>query len=130
LSADLKATLRHGLSQQLRLTPELQQAIRLLTLSRLELEAELSSAIERNPLLERPEEAAPDGEHDRGAERPPERVGSDGGNGADDRGHEDAPRDGDYADFDSGGAGWGSGTQDPDNESDAWETRAAAAPSL
>jgi len=58
----LKATLRHGLSQQLRLTPQLQQAIRLLTLSRVELEAELSAAIESNPLLERPEEAIPEPE--------------------------------------------------------------------
>ena len=48
--------LRQGLSQQLRLTPQLQQAIRLLTLSRAELDAELTAAIESNPLLERDED--------------------------------------------------------------------------
>ena len=129
----LKATLRQGLSQQLRLTPQLQQAIRLLTLSRLELEAELSAAIERNPLLERPEEAQPEPERSAGdqgerttretgsaQEERPERERADEGAGS-----------GDYGDLELGnGTTWGSGSHDPDAENDAWETRAAAAPSL
>lgn len=39
-------------SQTLAMTPRLQQAIRLLTLSNLELEAELAAEIDKNPLLE------------------------------------------------------------------------------
>lgn len=50
--------LRQG--QQLVMTPQLQQAIRLLQLSNLELNAFVDAEIERNPLLEREEEAAPE----------------------------------------------------------------------
>ncbi len=39
-------------SQSLVMTPQLQQAIRLLTLSNLELEAEIAQEVEKNPLLE------------------------------------------------------------------------------
>jgi RNA polymerase sigma-54 factor len=39
-------------SQSLVMTPQLQQAIRLLTLSNLELEAEIAGEVDRNPLLE------------------------------------------------------------------------------
>src|SRR3569833_1300731 len=51
--------LQFRLNQQLTLTPQLQQAIRLLQLSQLELEAELRQIAEGNPLLEFEEEAAP-----------------------------------------------------------------------
>lgn len=44
--------------QHLTLTPQLQQSIRLLQLSSLELEAELSQALAENPLLERDEDPA------------------------------------------------------------------------
>jgi RNA polymerase sigma-54 factor len=40
------------LSQQLRMTPQLQQAIKLLQLSRLELETEVRKELEENPILE------------------------------------------------------------------------------
>lgn len=43
-------------SQQLALTPQLQQSIRFLQLSALDLEAEVALALEENPLLERDEE--------------------------------------------------------------------------
>lgn len=56
----VKATLAIGLHQGLKLTPQLQQAIRLLAMSTLELEAELDQIIETNPLLERPEDAPTD----------------------------------------------------------------------
>lgn len=46
--------------QHLTLTPQLQQSIRLLQLSTLELEAELSQALADNPLLERDEEGESD----------------------------------------------------------------------
>ncbi len=56
----VKATLAIGLHQSLKLTPQLQLAIRLLAMSTLELEAEINQMIEANPLLERPEDAPAD----------------------------------------------------------------------
>ncbi|MEI6000792.1 RNA polymerase factor sigma-54 [Paraburkholderia bengalensis] len=48
----MKASLQLRLSQHLALTPQLQQSIRLLQLSTLELQQEVSMAISQNPLLE------------------------------------------------------------------------------
>jgi RNA polymerase sigma-54 factor len=53
----VKAALQLGLGQSLKLTPQLTQAIRLLALSTLELELEVSGLLESNPLLEREEDA-------------------------------------------------------------------------
>jgi RNA polymerase sigma-54 factor len=58
--AGMKPALQFRLHQQLTLTPQLQQAIRLLQLSQLELEAELRQIAESNPLLEFAEEAEDD----------------------------------------------------------------------
>ena len=58
----MKPGLQFRLNQQLTLTPQLQQAIRLLQLSQLELEAELRQIAEGNPLLEFEEESAESGE--------------------------------------------------------------------
>ena len=60
----MKPALRTALGQQLALTPQLRQAIRLLQLSAVELEAELTQALESNPLLDRLEDE--DGAHDAG----------------------------------------------------------------
>ncbi|ARP88935.1 RNA polymerase sigma-54 factor [Bordetella genomosp. 9] len=55
---------RHALElrpgQHLALTPQLQQSIRMLQLSTLDLEAEISQALAENPLLERDDNPAPD----------------------------------------------------------------------
>ena len=56
----MKQTLALKLGQQLTMTPQLQQAIRLLQLSSLDLELEIQSALESNPLLEVAEEGADD----------------------------------------------------------------------
>ncbi|OTA17511.1 RNA polymerase factor sigma-54 [Xenorhabdus vietnamensis] len=48
----MKQSLQLRLSQQLTMTPQLQQAIRLLQLSTLELQQEIQQALETNPLLE------------------------------------------------------------------------------
>ncbi len=56
----MKVSLSTKLGQQLTLTPQLRQAIHLLTLSAAELESELNLALESNPLLERAEEAGED----------------------------------------------------------------------
>ena len=59
----MKQSLQLRLGQQLTMTPQLQQAIRLLQLSTLELQAEVQQALESNPLLEMVEEGeAPAGE--------------------------------------------------------------------
>ena len=48
----MKPRLQTSLGQQLVLTPQLRQALHLLQLSTLELEAEITAAIESNPLLD------------------------------------------------------------------------------
>lgn len=52
----MKQSLQLRLGQHLTMTPQLQQAIRLLQLSTLELQAEIQEALESNPLLEVAEE--------------------------------------------------------------------------
>jgi RNA polymerase sigma-54 factor len=52
----MKPSLQLRLSQHLALTPQLQQSIRLLQLSTLELEQELEKYLQENPLLEREEQ--------------------------------------------------------------------------
>lgn len=52
----MKPSLQLKLSQHLALTPQLQQSIRLLQLSTLELEQELEKYLQENPLLERAED--------------------------------------------------------------------------
>lgn len=52
----MKASLQLKLGQSLTMTPQLQQAIRLLQLSTLDLQQEIQQALESNPLLEAPED--------------------------------------------------------------------------
>lgn len=54
----MKAGLQLRMSQQLTLTPQLQQSIRLLQLSTLELNQEIEQALQDNPLLERDDDPA------------------------------------------------------------------------
>ncbi|MEQ8857329.1 MAG: RNA polymerase factor sigma-54 [Pseudomonadales bacterium] len=53
----MKQTLSIKLGQQLTMTPQLQQAIRLLQLSSLDLQQEIQTALESNPMLELEEES-------------------------------------------------------------------------
>lgn len=53
----MKQSLQLRLGQQLTMTPQLQQAIRLLQLSSLELQTEIQQTLEANPMLETDEEA-------------------------------------------------------------------------
>ncbi|CAN5403408.1 RNA polymerase factor sigma-54 [soil metagenome] len=55
----MKPSLQVRLSQHLALTPQLQQSIRLLQLSTLELHQEVEQMLEQNPFLEAEEESAP-----------------------------------------------------------------------
>ena len=61
----MKHSLQLRVSQQLTLTPQLQQSIRLLQLSTLELNQELETLLQDNPLLERidPDNEEPSAEH-------------------------------------------------------------------
>lgn len=60
----MKPALQFRLSQSLALTPQLQQAIRLLQLSQMELELELNTALESNPLLEMEPDTGDEADHD------------------------------------------------------------------
>ena len=62
----MKQTLQLKLSQHLTLTPQLQQSIRLLQLSTLELNAEVERMLQENPLLEK--------EETEGEDAPPQEV--------------------------------------------------------
>jgi RNA polymerase sigma-54 factor len=78
----MKPTLQTRLGQQLSLTPQLRQAIRLLQLSSVELETEINQALEANPLLEREEDAeddvfTPAPEGDKPAEQAPAEATAD-----------------------------------------------------
>jgi RNA polymerase sigma-54 factor len=85
----MKQTLQVRLSQHLALTPQLQQSIRLLQLSTLELHQEVEQMLEQNPFLEVEEDATPafeplaerltSAEH--AGERESERAAEPGGDG-------------------------------------------------
>ena len=87
----MKPSLQVRLSQHLALTPQLQQSIRLLQLSTLELHQEVEQMLEQNPFLEVDEDAAvpfePLAERtspiERAAERETERAAETGSEGAD-----------------------------------------------
>ena len=59
MAGSMKPSLQIRLSQHLALTPQLQQSIRLLQLSTLELHQEVEQMLEQNPFLETEEESAP-----------------------------------------------------------------------
>ncbi len=68
----MKPSLQVRLSQHLALTPQLQQSIRLLQLSTLELHQEVGQMLEQNPFLEAEDESAPSP-----FDTPPERQAAD-----------------------------------------------------
>lgn len=82
----MKQTLQLRLGQQLAMTPQMRQALRLLQLSSLELEGEVQALLDSNYMLEREDEEPHDA-------WPQEYVRA-GGSGSDGGGRDDAPRDG------------------------------------
>ncbi|HET7306731.1 MAG TPA: RNA polymerase factor sigma-54 [Gammaproteobacteria bacterium] len=105
----IKPGLQLGLGQQLTMTPQLRQALKLLQFSALELQENLSEALAGNVMLE-PVESGPDG-----ADGEPDRIEAD----AEPAEHQDdGGLDLDMPDF-AGGDGW---SGDPD----AWRDRTAA----
>ena len=120
----MKQTLQLKLSQHLTLTPQLQQSIRLLQLSTIELNAEVERMLQENPLLERAET-----EDERPAEVPlagPGRVGDEherstrevASDERDSRStRDDAPEAADFADYGgSGDSDWGGGSGSDDDD--------------
>jgi len=107
----MKARLQTSLGQQLVMTPQLRQAIRLLQMSSAELELELTEAVETNPLLEWAEDAAP-------AEPAGEAADAPAQAGTDDDGRGD-----DGAEWPGEGEQWsgGQGGSFDDNDGDAGE---------
>jgi RNA polymerase sigma-54 factor len=130
----VKQTLQLKLSQHLTLTPQLQQSIRLLQLSTLELNAEVERILQENPLLEKEEaegEEAPQ-EHPLAArERAPEPEPDFRSTGGGDEEPEDRPLDvsgpadpSDVADYGGGETDWGGGA--PPEDEDFYPQQVAA----
>ncbi|MFK8027172.1 MAG: RNA polymerase factor sigma-54 [Gammaproteobacteria bacterium] len=65
----LKPALQLRVGQSLSMTPQLQQAIKLLQLSSLELQQEIQQIFETNPMLEREEESAPTSQSQEASEK-------------------------------------------------------------
>ncbi|MBK8689254.1 MAG: RNA polymerase factor sigma-54 [Betaproteobacteria bacterium] len=140
----MKQTLQLKLSQHLTLTPQLQQSIRLLQLSTLELNAEVDRLLQENPLLEKAEvdEDAPVGEPPVNgsatpAEAPPrdeaadigERVAESEGPFEPNDTVDDVDR-ADFEDYSSGESDWGGGANPSDEDDDAFYPQQAAAGTL
>lgn len=73
----MKASLQLKLGQQLTMTPQLQQAIRLLQLSTLDLQQEIQQALESNPMLETSEDDDNSPEHNQDDEHGKNNTDSD-----------------------------------------------------
>ena len=123
----MKQTLQLKLSQHLTLTPQLQQSIRLLQLSTLELNAEVERILQENPLLEKEESEAdeappqevPLATRERGPEAEPEfRQTTESSDEPDDRPLDvtQAADPSDVADYAGGDADWGGGAPPEDDD--------------
>jgi RNA polymerase sigma-54 factor len=124
----MKQTLQLKLSQHLTLTPQLQQSIRLLQLSTIELNAEVERILQENPLLERAEaeeEAARPEEYPlSGPGRLAEQIDRAAGSTSTtevpeshSNPRDDVPEAADFTDYGSGGDGdWGGGGMSDDED--------------
>lgn len=125
----LKQSLQLRLSQHLALTPQLQQSIRLLQLSSLELNQEIDQALQENPLLEREEPG--EGVTYSGAEDALNRTRGEekASASSDERAEAPAEWNAEGMEWPSGSLGSTQGPRDPNDESDidAGELQAAAA---
>ncbi len=121
----VKQTLQLKLSQHLTLTPQLQQSIRLLQLSTLELNAEVERMLQENPLLERAEGEGDD-EHVplplplAGPGRVETDAGDTRGSAADDDraapSSDDSPLVAEYAEYGGSDADWGGAGHGDDDD--------------
>jgi len=124
----MKQSLHIQLGQQLKMTPQLQQAIRLLQLSALDLRQEIQETVETNPMLELDEDQGADTSLDAIKEEDnsdSQELDLD----ASDQLPDDLAVDTDWDDIYQGStspASSGSGSSDEDGDGDAWEARNAA----
>jgi RNA polymerase sigma-54 factor len=109
----MKTSLRTSLHQHLTLTPQLRQAIRLLQLSSIDLEAEVSAALEANPMLERVEDGG-----DAAADTPEQVDGSESPLDPELAAEDSSPEPADLSDWPvrHGGDGMNEETSDGDEE--------------
>lgn len=130
----MKPSLQLKLSQHLALTPQLQQSIRLLQLSTIELEQELEKYLQENPLLER-EDDGHEGSHN-APEASAEAPATEAGNSSEHEHNGEEPGERDSTpEADRGGEGEGedwfaegnypSAPRDDDEDSDFQEVQAA-----
>ncbi len=70
----MKQSLQLRIGQHLAMTPQLQQAIRLLQLSTLDLQAEIQQALDSNPMLESPEDQDSDTQTETGSDNGMDRT--------------------------------------------------------
>lgn len=114
----MKAQLKTQMGQQLAMTPQLLQSIRMLQLSQMELEQELRQALETNVMLE---DAADDAEDDDAVAAPVETLAQDGERevtGIDAGAHAEVE-----ADFEWSSADRWSGGEPVDEDGESWEAR-------
>jgi len=126
----MKQTLQLKLSQHLTLTPQLQQSIRLLQLSTVELNAEVERMLQENPLLEKADgedetpsagavpvgslavsDAEARSERKDNAEAPADRASS-----SDERQDSEGVDRSDFEDYSSGDSDWGSASSSDDDD--------------
>ncbi|MEF8834307.1 MAG: RNA polymerase factor sigma-54, partial [Halofilum sp. (in: g-proteobacteria)] len=122
----MKQTLQLRLGQQLTMTPQLQQAIRLLQLSSLELQTEIQATLESNPMLETDEEGGAEeqvADEDFGALTAQEPANG----GADDTPVDGTGGNGLEEDFSSAWSAAGHGVASGEDDRDFFETQSAGA---
>ncbi|HEY2970544.1 MAG TPA: RNA polymerase factor sigma-54 [Casimicrobiaceae bacterium] len=121
----MKPTLQLKLSQHLTLTPQLQQSIRLLQLSTLELNAEVERLLQENPLLEKAEDEESAG--------PPREfatmVSTPSADKPADRADDSAPEAADLL-ISAGDGDWGSSTRGSDDDDETFLPQQVATNSL
>lgn len=123
----MKTSLQLRLSQQLTLTPQLQQAIRLLQLSTLDVHQEVSRMLEENPLLEMADESV-SGTYSAPLTSSPEPASS----SADDEAAQARTEEHDANDFTAEPTDWSTGgtAHSPEDEDEGYPEQAAGQYSL
>ena len=130
----MKASLQLKLGQSLTMTPQLQQAIRLLQLSTLDLQQEIQQALESNPMLETSEDEEQAGEAANSSDDSKEAASQDDGADSQQASTSDSETSSDW-DESENGPDWSSETDSPDTIPDdlpvdtAWDDIYQPAPS-
>jgi RNA polymerase sigma-54 factor len=137
----MKQTLQLKLSQHLTLTPQLQQSIRLLQLSTVELNAEVERMLQENPLLEKAEgddDPAPTPAQLAGVSgsatadtpaREDDRAGGEEG-GTEARERTDNVERADFEDYTGGDSDWGGGSGSSDDDDEGFYPQQVATSTL